>query len=81
MSGVFAEFERAMIQERIMAGARVQGKRLGRRRTKGATDEAILKLRAQGLGMLTIGRKLGCGTERVRQIVKDKAAVSRPVRP
>jgi hypothetical protein len=41
-----------------LARARAQGKRLGRRRTKGATDEAILKLRAQGLGMVTIGRKL-----------------------
>ena len=72
MSGVFAEFERAMIQERIMSGlarARVEGKSLGRRRTKGATNEAILELRNQGLGMLAIGRKLGCGTGRVRAVV------------
>ena len=69
MSGVFAEFERAMIQERIMSGlarARVEGKSLGRRRT---TNEAILELRNQGLGMLAIGRKLGCGTGRVRAVV------------
>ena len=70
-SGVFAEFERAMIQERIMSGlarARVEGKSPGRR-TKGATNEAILELRNQGLGMLAIGRKLGCGTGRVRAVV------------
>jgi DNA invertase Pin-like site-specific DNA recombinase len=72
MSGVFAEFERAMIQERIMTGltrAKAEGKQLGRRRTKGATDEAIRNLRAQGLGMLAIGRTLGCGTGRVRAVV------------
>ena len=77
MSGVFAEFERAMIQERIIAGlarAKAEGKHLGRRRTKGATNEAILKLRDQGLGMLAIGRKLGCGTGRVRAVVNASAA-------
>ena len=76
--GVFAEFERAMIQERIMSGlarARVEGKSLGRRRTKGATNEAILELRNQGLGMLAIGRKLGCGTGRVRAVVNGAAAL------
>jgi DNA invertase Pin-like site-specific DNA recombinase len=73
MSGVFAEFERAMLRERINAGlarARAQGKRLGRRRTRGATDEAILKLRAQGLGIQTIRKRLGCGAARVQVVVK-----------
>jgi DNA invertase Pin-like site-specific DNA recombinase len=39
MMGVFAEFERAMIQERVRAGlarARSQGKRLGRERIRKA---------------------------------------------
>ena len=73
MSGVFAEFERAMLKERVHAGlarARAQGKTLGRRRTRGATDEAILRLRAQGFGILAIGKKLGCGTARIQQLVK-----------
>ena len=55
MSGVFAEFERAILKERIYAGlarARAEGKHLGRRRTPGATDAAILTLREQGLGIL-----------------------------
>ena len=63
MSGVFAEFERAILKERIYAGlarARAEGKHLGRRRTPGATDAAILTLREQGLGILKIGRKLRC---------------------
>jgi DNA invertase Pin-like site-specific DNA recombinase len=76
MSGVFAEFERAMIVERIHAGlarARAQGKRSGRKRSPGATDAAILALRRQGLGILAIGRKLKCGTARVRAVVQAAA--------
>jgi DNA invertase Pin-like site-specific DNA recombinase len=44
MMGVFAEFERAMIQERVRAGlarARSEGKHLGRPRINGATENAI----------------------------------------
>jgi DNA invertase Pin-like site-specific DNA recombinase len=76
MSSVFAEFEREMIRERIYAGlarARAEGKQPGRRRAAGATDAAILKLRKQGLGIVAIGRKLGCGTARVQAVVKAAA--------
>ena len=77
MSGVFAEFERAMLKERINAGlarARAQGKHLGRKRTLGAPDHAILKLRNQGLGMVAIGKRLRCGTARVQAVVKGAAS-------
>ena len=73
MMGVFAEFERAILKERIHAGlarARAEGKHLGRRRTPGATDAAILTLREQGLGILKIGRKLRCGTARVQATLR-----------
>ena len=46
MMGVFAEFERAMIRERLNAGlarARAEGKTLGRPRTDKATEAAIRK--------------------------------------
>ena len=46
MMGVFAEFERAMIRERVKAGlerARAQGKTLGRPTITAATDAAIRK--------------------------------------
>ena len=74
MSGVFAEFERAMLKERVHAGlarARAQGKHIGRRRTTGATDDAILKLRAQGLGVHAIRKRLGCGAGRVQAVIKN----------
>src|SRR5438876_5034662 len=44
MMGVFAEFERAMIQERVRAGlkrARDEGKRLGRPRIPEKTERAV----------------------------------------
>jgi DNA invertase Pin-like site-specific DNA recombinase len=59
--GSFAEFERALIRERTLAGlayARSQGKKLGRPKTR--NDEAILKLRGQGLSYSAIERELGC---------------------
>jgi hypothetical protein len=65
MMGVFAEFERAMIEERIQAGlarARAKGTRSGRaigRPTVGSiVEELIKRLRAEGLGMLKIAKKL-----------------------
>ncbi|MER8912244.1 recombinase family protein [Mesorhizobium sp. M0761] len=46
MMGVFAEFERAMISERVKSGlnsARAKGKTLGRPRVAKATEEAIAR--------------------------------------
>jgi DNA invertase Pin-like site-specific DNA recombinase len=46
MMGVFSEFERAIIQERVRAGlrrAKAEGKRLGRPRIDSATEGAIRK--------------------------------------
>jgi len=49
MCGVFAEFERAMIQERVKSGlsrARAKGKQLGRKPHGEDVEEEIKKLRA-----------------------------------
>ena len=73
MSSVFAEFERAMVVERVHAGlarARAQGKVLGRPKAKGATPKRIKELRAQGLGMVAIARKLHCGPGTVQRVLK-----------
>lgn len=73
MVGVFAEFERSMIRERVMAGlarARKEGKVLGRPKSSGATEAAILKLRGEGKGMLSIAKALGVGTSVVQRVLK-----------
>src|SRR5439155_9685918 len=53
MLGVFAEFERSIIQERVKAGlarARAKGKTLGRPKADTSIEERIRQLAAQGMG-------------------------------
>jgi DNA invertase Pin-like site-specific DNA recombinase len=62
MMGVFAEFERAMIRERVNAGlarAKAQGKQLGRPKVPAETEAAIRAARADGVGVRTVQRVLG----------------------
>lgn len=68
MLGVFAEFERAMIRERVNAGlarARDKGTRsglaIGRPATARAKVEQIVKMKRQGLSAGAIARALGIG--------------------
>jgi DNA invertase Pin-like site-specific DNA recombinase len=62
MLGVFAEFERGIIGERVnpgLARARANGTKLGRRRIAPAVEAQILEMKASGDGILKIGRSLG----------------------
>jgi DNA invertase Pin-like site-specific DNA recombinase len=64
--GAMAEFERALIQERVKAGlrnARAKGKRIGRPRHE-VDSSMVLKLRAEGLSWRAVSEhlKLGLGT-------------------
>jgi DNA invertase Pin-like site-specific DNA recombinase len=72
--GAMAEFERALIQERVRAGlrnARAKGKRIGRPRH--AVDlSKVLGLRAQGYSWRAISTQLGLGLGTVyRAVVRD----------
>jgi DNA invertase Pin-like site-specific DNA recombinase len=72
MLGVFAEFERGIIRERVNAGlarARANGTKLGRRPVKPAVEARIRQLRASGDGILKIGRTLGIGTSVVQRVI------------
>jgi DNA invertase Pin-like site-specific DNA recombinase len=76
MMGVFAEFERAMLRERVMSGlarAREQGTRLGRPRLAAEKEEAIRRARAGGTGIRRIARELGVG---VGTVLRVTAALS-----
>ena len=75
MLGVFAEFERAIIQERIHAGlARARafgtksGKPFGRPRIDGAKEVAIRAALASGKGILKTARECGVGCSTVQRI-------------
>jgi DNA invertase Pin-like site-specific DNA recombinase len=80
MLGVFAEFERAIIQERINAGiARAcekgtkSGKPIGRARVDPKVEDAIRALLASGKGILKTSRECGVGSSTVQRV---KAAMS-----
>ena len=77
--GVFAEFERAMIRERVMAGlarARALGKRLGRRRLED-TDRSkmarIRSLREKDHAFRRISADLGVGVGTVLRVLPESA--------
>jgi DNA invertase Pin-like site-specific DNA recombinase len=78
MMGVFAEFERAMIRERVKAGldrARAQGKRLGRPTIDAKTNTAIRKALKKGdAGIRKIATTLGVGTGTVQKIKAELSA-------
>jgi DNA invertase Pin-like site-specific DNA recombinase len=79
MLGVFAEFERAMIVERVKAGlsrARSQGKRLGRRPLNADVVELIREKLATGRGILRVAKELGVGTGTVHRVKRDMDAVA-----
>jgi DNA invertase Pin-like site-specific DNA recombinase len=74
MCGVFAEFERSIIIERINAGlarAVASGKKLGRRSKPVPADKvaSIHKLHADGWGKIRIGKHLGVGTGTVVRVL------------
>jgi DNA invertase Pin-like site-specific DNA recombinase len=64
MLGVFAEFERALIRERVMAGlkrAKAQGKQLGRPKVEAATEATIRRLLVKGTGTKKTAAMTGVG--------------------
>ena len=79
MLGVFAEFERAMIQERVRAGlarARAEGKRLGRPKIQEKTERAVQTAlrRKNRPGIRKITAMLGVGVGTVQRISRELVA-------
>ena len=75
MLGVFAEFERAIIQERVRAGiarARAQGKHLGRPYVSAETEQAIRAALAAGRGIRATARACGVGVSVVQRVRAER---------
>jgi DNA invertase Pin-like site-specific DNA recombinase len=73
MMGVFAEFERAIIRERVIVGlarAKAEGKVLGRPTVGEAVEREIRSLKKGGLGIRKIAGQLGIGVSAVQRVVK-----------
>jgi len=70
MLGVFAEFERSIIQERIRSGlarAKANGQKLGRPKASKTIEDAIKAERAKGLSINKIAKKLRVGNALVQR--------------
>jgi DNA invertase Pin-like site-specific DNA recombinase len=77
MCGVFAEFERSMIRERVISGiARARAnpnpdkKAHGRPANLINPEPHVRQLRAEGKGILKIAKELGIGVSTVQRILK-----------
>ena len=85
MLGVFAEFERSIIQERVKAGmerARIHGtksgKPIGQPALSQAKVEAIRAELARGTGILKTARLCGTGVSAVQRIKRALSASEVP---
>ena len=77
MAAVFAELERGMIRERVVAGlkrARAQGVTLGRPKVARKVENAIRTRLARGEGILKAAKGLGVGVSTVQRIKAENAA-------
>ena len=77
MAGVFAEFERSLIQERVRAGLQrakkhgtKSGKPIGRPRIAVETEVNIRRLRRQGYSFRAIAAELRCGHAVVQRVLR-----------
>src|SRR5215469_383074 len=80
MLGVFGEFERAMIRERVNAGlarARAKGVQLGRPRISGEIEAAIRAGLAAGMGIRKVAVQVGVGTSTVQRVRAELSNVER----
>jgi DNA invertase Pin-like site-specific DNA recombinase len=83
MLGVFAEFERAIIRERVNAGlarARAQGTRLGRPKVAGEVEARVRELRAGGVGIKAVAKRLGVGVGTVQRVERETRARREEIR-
>ena len=78
MCGVFAEFERSMIKERVIAGiarSKVTGTKSGKPHGRPANvanpAPLIRQLRAEGKGIIKIAKELGIGVSTVQRVLNN----------
>jgi DNA invertase Pin-like site-specific DNA recombinase len=83
MMGVFAEFERSMIQARVRAGldrARVSprkgAKAIGRPKVSRKVETAVRARLGSGEGMLKVARTLGVGVSVVQRVQKESIVMA-----
>ena len=79
MCGIFSEFERSIIRERVKSGlarAKENGVVLGRKPISNSTKNEIIAMRATGMSMAKIANELGISAGVVCKVVNAEMAVS-----
>ena len=79
MLGVFSEFEREMICERVLSGmarAKSQGKHCGRPKTTPEVERAIVATLRAGTGMIKTAKMHGVGVGTVQRLAREDGVVS-----
>ena len=79
MLGVFSEFEREMIRERVLSGmarAKSQGKHCGRPRTTPEVERAIVATLRAGTGMIKTAKTHGVGVGTVQRLARESRDVT-----
>lgn len=79
MLGVFADFERAMIRERILAGLRRTSKKSGRKPMPEGRVEAIRRSLRNGQGIRATARLHKASTSTVTKIAREMATPQEPL--
>ena len=80
MAGVFAEFERKIIKDRVMAGlerAKAQGKTLGRPTLPETTLEAIREDRAEGMSIRKVAAKHNVSVGAVHKATSEQPVTTK----
>ena len=81
MLGIFVEFERAIISERVLAGmarAKAQGKHVGRPALPEHKRKAIVAAYARTRSVRELARKFGVSRELVRRCVRIASSREAP---
>ena len=84
MLGVFSEFERAMIVDRVKAGmrrAKAQGKAIGRPMVGREIEERIRSELAAGKGIHKVARAVGVGSGTVQRVKAEMLRLADEGRP
>lgn len=77
MLGVFAEFERSIIQERVYAGlarAKANGRQLGRPKVSASKLAEVRELLASGMGIRKAAVSAGVGTGTAQKVAAEMRA-------
>jgi len=79
MMGVFAEFEKSMIQQRVKSGlarAKAKGVKLGRPKVTVRQERQVKDLRAAGVGIRKVAATVGVGVSVVQRLDKEMKKAS-----